>query len=292
MIKSMTGYGKADYEDQCLRISVEVKSINSKYADINLRVPKYFSAQELVWRNLTIAHLERGKIDLSVTHERKDVTLPQTRINQALFKSYYHALQSLAEEVGASSETLFQLAIQSPEVITKTDQDISYVADPQVFEKVIQAALQQCDQSRQTEGEVLGNKLVGYLQGVKKSLANIEKLDPVRSNTVRERLQESVKTWIATHAIDENRLEQEIIYYLARLDITEEKVRLAQHLSYFEEVMKTPQAAGKKLGFIAQEIGREINTIGAKANNTDIQKEVILMKEALEKIKEQLQNIL
>jgi uncharacterized protein YicC (UPF0701 family) len=268
MIKSMTGYGKADYEDQCLRISVEVKSINSKYADINLRVPKYFSAQELVWRNLTIAHLERGKIDLSVTHERKDVTLPQTRINQALFKSYYHALQSLAEEVGASSETLFQLAIQSPEVITKTDQDISYVADPQVFEKVIQAALQQCDQSRQTEGEVLGNKLV------------------------RERLQESVKTWIATHAIDENRLEQEIIYYLARLDITEEKVRLAQHLSYFEEVMKTPQAAGKKLGFIAQEIGREINTIGAKANNTDIQKEVILMKEALEKIKEQLQNIL
>lgn len=292
MIKSMTGYGKADYEDQCLRISVEVKSINSKYADISLRVPKSFSAQELVWRNLAMVHLERGKIDLSVTHERKDVALPQTHINQVLFKNYYHTLQSLAEEVGASSQTLFQLAIQSPEVITKTDQDISYVADPQVFEKVIQAALKQCDQSRQTEGEVLGNKLLDYLQGVKKSLERIEKLDLARSNTVRGKLQESIKTWIATHAIDENRLEQEIIYYLARLDITEEKVRLVQHLSYFEEVMKSPQAAGKKLGFIAQEISREINTIGAKANDVAIQKEVILMKDALEKIKEQLQNIL
>ena len=239
-----------------------------------------------------MVHLERGKIDLSVTHERKDVALPQTHINQVLFKNYYHTLQSLAEEVGASSQTLFQLAIQSPEVITKTDQDISYVADPQVFEKVIQAALKQCDQSRQTEGEVLGNKLLDYLQGVKKSLERIEKLDLARSNTVRGKLQESVKTWIATHAIDENRLEQEIIYYLARLDITEEKVRLVQHLSYFEEVMKSPQAAGKKLGFIAQEISREINTIGAKANDVAIQKEVILMKDALEKIKEQLQNIL
>jgi uncharacterized protein (TIGR00255 family) len=237
--------------------------------------------------------LERGKIVLSLTYDRKDAVLPpQTHINHALFKKYYHTLQSMAEEVGASPQALFQLAIQFPEVITNTNQDIGYKESPHVFEKVIQTALKQCDQSRQIEGAVLATKILAYLQGIKKSLKKIEKLDPVRSNAVRKKLHESVQTLIATHAIDANRLEQEMIYYLERLDITEEKVRLVQHLSYFEEVMKGPQAAGKKLGFTAQEIGREINTIGAKANDAVIQKEVILMKEALEKIKEQLQNIL
>jgi uncharacterized protein (TIGR00255 family) len=184
------------------------------------------------------------------------------------------------------------LAVQFPEVITNTDQNMGHQDTPQVFEKVIQAALQQCDESRQIEGAVLATKLLDYSQGIKKSLEKIERLDPVRSNTIREKLQESIQTLVATRAMDATRLEQEIIYYLERLDITEEKVRLIQHLSYFEETMKSPQAAGKKLGFIAQEIGREINTIGAKANDIAIQKEVILMKEALEKIKEQLQNIL
>jgi uncharacterized protein (TIGR00255 family) len=292
MIKSMTGYGKAHHEDEWLRISVEVKSINAKHADVTLRLPKAFSAREIVCRNLAVAYLERGKIALSVTYEHKDATLASTHINQALFKRYYHALQSLAEEVGASSQALFQLAMQFPEVITKTDQDIDYEEDPQVFEKVIQVALQQCDQSRQKEGTVLASKLLGYLQGIKKSLEAVENIDPVRSNAIREKLQNNINALIATHAIDENRLAQEMIYYLERLDITEEKVRLAQHLSYFEEVMRSPQAEGKKLGFIAQEIGREINTIGSKANDVAIQKEVILMKDELEKIKEQLQNIL
>jgi len=292
MIKSMTGYGKADYEDERLRVSVEVKSINAKYADVTLRLPKAFVAQEIVCRNLAVAYLERGKIVLSVTYERKDAALAPIHLNQALFKRYYHALQSLAEEVGASSQVLFQLAMQCPEVITKTDQDIEYEKAPQVLEKVIQAALQQCDQSRQQEGSVLFSKLLGYLQGIKKSLEEVEKLDPVRSKAIRERLQVSIHALIAAHAMDETRLEQEMIYHLERLDITEEKVRLAQHLSYFEEVMKSPPSEGKKLGFIAQEIGREINTIGSKANDIDIQKAVIFMKDQLEKMKEQLQNIL
>jgi len=292
MIKSMTGYGKSDYQDEWLRASAEVKSINAKHADISLRLPKAFAAQEIAWKNLAIACLERGKIALSVTYERKDATLPQTYINQALFKDYYRVLQSLAQEVGASSQALFQLAMQAPEVITKSDQDPGYEDDQQVLEKVIRAALQQCDQSRRTEGAVLANKLLGYLQIIKEGLEKVEELDPVRSQAVREKLKTGVKTLIAAHAIDENRMEQELIYYLERLDITEEKVRLAQHLSYFGEVMESPQAAGKKLSFIAQEIGREVNTIGAKANDAAIQKEVILMKDELEKIKEQLQNIL
>ena len=292
MIKSMTGYGEANYKDDSLQISAEVKSINAKYADITLRVPKAVSVQEIAWRNLAAACLERGKITLSVTYEHKDLTLSQPHINSALFKRYYNVLRSLAEEVGASTQVIFQLAMQFPEVIAKSDLDIDHKENPQIFEKVIQAALQQCDQSRQQEGAVLASKLLSYLQGIKKSLEKVRKLDPVRSKVIREKLQESIKTVIAAHAMDETRLEQEIFYYLERLDITEEKVRLAQHLSYFEEVMKSPQSEGKKLGFIAQEIGREINTIGSKANDAAIQREVILMKDELEKIKEQLQNIL
>lgn len=288
----MTGYGEANYKDDSLQISAEVKSINAKYADITLRLPKAFSVQEIAWRNLAVACLERGKITLSVTYERKDVTLCQTNINSTLFKRYYHMLRALAEEVGASTQVIFQLAMQFPEVITKSDIDIDHEENPHIFEKVIQAALQQCDQSRQQEGAVLASKLLSYLQGIKKSLEEVRKLDPVRSKVIREKLQENIKAVIAAHAMDETRLEQEVFYYLERLDITEEKVRLAQHLSYFEEVMKGPQSEGKKLSFIAQEIGREINTIGSKANDAAIQKEVILMKDELEKIKEQLQNIL
>lgn len=292
MIRSMTGYGEAAFENEWLRISVEVKSINAKYVDVNMRLPKAFSAKEIVWRNLAIAHLERGTVTVSVTYERKDTALPLTYINQPLFKRYYHDLKTLAEEVGASSQALFQLAMQAPEVVTKSTHVLGSEEDCQILEKVIRAALQQCDESRQIEGTVLANKLLGYLAIIRRCLKNIEKLDVSRKKAVREKLQTSVTPWITTKTIDETRLEQELIYYLERLDITEEQVRLAQHLSYFEEVMESTQAVGKKLGFIAQEMGREINTIGSKANDAAIQKEVIFMKDELEKIKEQLQNIL
>ncbi len=289
----MTGYGKADYEDERLRVSVEIKSINAKYADINLQLPKAFAAQELVWRNLVIACLKRGRITLSLAYEHKhDAISPPIQVNQDLFKHYYYALQSLAEAVDASSPALFQLAVQFPDVMTQSDRRVDYAEDLQILEKVIQDALQQCDQSRQTEGTVLANNLLDYLRDIHDRLKRVENLAPIRSKTVREKLQASLQTWMAAHAMDENRLEQELIHYLERLDLTEEQVRLAQHLSYLEEVMRSTQEVGKKLGFIAQEIGREINTIGAKANDAAIQKEVVLMKEALEKIKEQLQNIL
>ena len=288
----MTGYGQAHFEDAHLRASVEVKTINAKQADISLRLPRAFSAQELAWRNLALAHLGRGKIAVTVTYERKDAALPTTHINQALFKVHYHTLQALAQEVGASSEGLFQLALQQPEVITKADLDTGHEAAEKILEKVLQEALEQCAQSRQAEGAVLGKQLLACLQTIKKGLKKIEALDPARGKTLRERLQAGVEAWVSTNNIDRDRLEQEVLYYLERLDIAEEEVRLAQHLAYFEEVMSTPQAVGKKLGFIAQEMGREINTIGAKANDAAIQKEVILMKEELEKIKEQLHNVL
>ncbi|MCU0318207.1 MAG: DUF1732 domain-containing protein, partial [Amoebophilaceae bacterium] len=255
MIKSMTGYGKADYEDGRLRASVEVKAINSKHADITFQLPREFAAQELAWRNLVVTYLKRGRVTLSLAYERKHATSPPMHVNRALFKHYYHALQSLAEEVDASSPALFQLAVQFPEVITQSNRRVDYAEDLQILEKVIQDALQQCDQSRQEEGTVLANRLLDYLQDIYNKLKRVENLSPVRSKTVREKLQASIQTWTATHAVDENRLEQELIYYLERLDVTEEQVRLAQHLSYFEEIMKSPQEVGRKLGFIAQEIG-------------------------------------
>ncbi len=288
----MTGYGEAKYEDERLRVSVEVKSINAKYIDINMRLPKAFSAKEIAWRNLAIAYLERGTVTVSVTYERKDTTLPPTYIDLTRFKHYYHDLQTLAEEVGASSQALFQLAMQAPEVVIKPSQELNSEESYQVLEKTIRAALQQCDQSRQVEGAVLANKLLSYLRIVRDGLKQIEELDISRKEAIKQKLQARVMPWIGTKIIDETRLEQELIYYLERLDTTEEQVRLAQHLSYFEEVMKTTQAVGKKLAFIVQEMGREINTIGSKANDAAIQKEVILMKDELERIKEQLQNIL
>lgn len=292
MIKSMTGYGKAHYEDALRRISVEVKSINAKYADVSLQLPKVFSAQEIAWRNLVVAYLQRGKITLFVTYEQKDASLSSVNIHKAWFKQHYHALHALAEEVGASSTALFQLALQFPDVITKHHESILEEEVYPILEQVIRDALQQCDQHRQAEGDALSKQLSENLQTIWHGLKKITQCIPSRNQTMRERLWEHIKASIPMHVLDKNRLEQEMIYYLERLDITEETVRLGQHLTYFEEVMKGTPSSGKKMGFIAQEIGREINTIGSKANDVVMQKEVILMKDALEKIKEQLLNIL
>lgn len=290
----MTGYGKADYEDGWMRVSAEVKSINAKHADVSLHLPKVFVAQEIAWRNLAIAQLERGKITLAVSYALKDTTLPSIQINQALFTNYYSMLQALAQEVGAPLHGLFQVALQFPGVTASVEHenDTAPEEDEKLVEKVIQEALQQCDQSRKIEGEALTTQLKACLQAIKESLEAIQKLDPERVKAIREKLHAGVTTLATSYSIDENRLEQELLYYVERLDVTEEKVRLARHLTYFEEVMENCQAKGKKLGFIAQEIGREINTLGAKANDAAIQREVILMKEEVEKIKEQLQNIL
>jgi len=288
----MTGYGQAHFEDNRLRISVEVKSINSKHADVSLKIPRAFSAQEVAWRNLVIAHLVRGKVMRTITYEHKLAASPVTYIDQELFKTYYDTPNKMAQEVGATSQEIFRLALQCPEVITKPEQDIDPEVDEKILATVLKDALRQCDQSRQIEGAALAKKLSLYLENIKKCLAAVEKLAPTRKKAIREKLKANVVSLAATPPIDEERLEQELLYYVERLDITEEVVRLTQHLAYFEEVMASTQSEGKKLGFIAQEMGREINTIGAKANDAAIQKEVILMKEELEKIREQVQNIL
>ena len=290
MLQSMTGYGQATYEGAQVQASVEVKTINSKQADVSLRLPAALAAQEMAWRRQVLAHLGRGKVAVTVTCVHRGAAV--AHVDQGRFKAHYQALQALAAAVGAAPQDLFALALQGMAGGDAAAQDTAVGACLPHLERTLQAALHQCVQSRQAEGAALAKALQAHCQVLQKGLQRVEQQDPTRRQAAREKLQAALKVWRSAEQIDENRLEQELIYYLERLDIVEEKVRLGQHLAYFQEVLQAGQVAGKKLGFIAQEIGRELNTIGAKANHAPLQKTVVHMKEALENIKEQLHNVL
>lgn len=288
----MTGYGQAVFENEQLRVYVEIKTLNAKQAEVTLRLPSAFTAQEIAWRNLVITHLTRGKIVVAIHCEPKQAAAPSMQINQELFKAYYKTLQTLASEVKATTTGIFQLAWYAPAVLQKADTTLPTTEDIHCVEHVIQEALQRCDEARNKEGAVLTQHIATYLHDIKQGLASVAKIAPASGEAIKDKLVAKLISLKDVQHVDENRLVQELLYYAERLDITEETVRLAQHLNYFEEVMQSNQAVGRKLGFIAQEIGREINTIGAKAQDVTIQKQVVLMKDELEKIKEQLQNIL
>lgn len=291
MIKSMTGFGQASADDGQSRIYVEVKSLNSKFLDLNLRLSKAFSDKELEIRNIVSEKLERGKVSVTIEYERlSDGQIKQT-YNETLFVAYYHELKKLADKVYAPYETLFEQALNSPDVIhTNTHEE----AGEEIWARVkalFLEAITKCDQFRLDEGKVLGNMLGECCRVIEESLEKVKELDPRRVARIRERLKNNVVSFFGEEGFDTNRLEQEIIFYVEKLDINEEKVRLKSHLDYFMHALREPQSNGKKLGFIAQEIGREINTIGSKSNDAEIQKHVVVMKEELEKIKEQLNNI-
>jgi len=291
MIKSMTGFGHASMEDGQSRIYVEVKSLNSKFLDLNLRLPKAFSDKELEIRSLVSEKLERGKVSVSVEYEKlSDGQIKQT-YNETLFVAYYHELKKLADRVYAPYESLFELALNSPDVIHS---NLREEAGDEVWARVkelLNEVLKKCDDFRVDEGKVLGSMFGGCCRVIEESLEKVRELDPKRVARIRERLKNNVVSFFGEEGFDTNRLEQEIIFYVEKLDINEEKVRLKSHLDYFMHALREPQSNGKKLGFIAQEIGREINTIGSKSNDAEIQKHVVVMKEELEKIKEQLNNI-
>jgi uncharacterized protein (TIGR00255 family) len=291
MIKSMTGFGQASADDGQSKIYIEVKSLNSKFLDLNLRLPKAFSDRELEVRSLVSEKLERGKVSVSIEHEKtSDGTIKQS-YNQTLFLAYYAELKKLADRVYAPYETLFEQALNSPDVIqTNIREEVG--AETWVKVKtLLSQALTQCDDFRLDEGKVLESMLSNCCRVIEDSLEQVKELDPKRVTRIRERLRSNVVSFFGEEGFDTNRLEQEIIFYVEKLDINEEKVRLKSHLDYFMHALREPQSNGKKLGFIAQEIGREINTIGSKSNDAEIQKHVVVMKEELEKIKEQLNNI-
>ncbi len=293
MIKSMTGFGQAVLNRGDVNISVEVKSVNSKFLDLNLRLPKIFTEKEIELRNLITERLERGKVSLSIEYLQTGKVEVRQTYNQDLFVAYYAELKKLADRVMAPSyDTIFSIALNSPDVIQGNGKE---ELDPREWEKVnglIAEAIQKFDEFRLSEGRALEEKLIQYIQSIQSGLAEVGTLDPPRIEKIRSRIKSGVTEFFGKEGFDTNRLEQEIIYYIEKLDIHEERVRLMTHLDYFLEILRESQSNGKKLGFIAQEIGREINTIGSKANDAEMQKHVVLMKEELEKVKEQLNNVL
>jgi len=292
MIKSMTGYGVANLESENHIINVEVKTLNSKFLDLSLRSPRQFTDKEQEIRNIVSAHLERGKVNLSIEFTSKSNNDLPVHIDEELFAAYYEKYKSMAARVGVESIDLFKMAAQSPNVTTALTEKTSNTEDWGLVKKVIEEALVHCNEFRADEGEVLMRKFEENLEILRDSLAKVKEEEPLRKQKIKDRITNNFSDWLEENSFDANRFEQELIYYFEKLDITEEIVRLGTHLDYFDKILKSDKSQGKKLGFISQEIGREINTIGSKANDAGIQRHVIVMKDELEKIKEQALNIL
>ena len=288
----MTGYGSAVAENETLSVQVEIKSLNSKYMDLSVRVPKEYAEKELEIRNLCTQAIERGKVSLSIEVKQKDESQARININQELLKIYYDKIKSAADYVGANSDDIFRTVLNMPKVIESDIESTDRTEEWGFVLLAIKNAVADCDNFRREEGDVLKEKFTSYINFISEQLKEVEKLDPIRIQQVRDRIKNHLEEYVGKEKVDQSRFEQELIYYIEKLDISEEKVRLRKHLDYFIEAMNHKDPSGKKLGFLAQELGREINTIGSKCNDADIQRSVINMKEELEKIKEQLLNIL
>lgn len=285
MIQSMTGYGKEIIQLPSKTITVEIKSLNSKGLDLNTRIPSAYREKELEIRDLLAKSLERGKVDLSLNIEvTGELTI--TQLNETVVKQY---IKQLANVVNGDPVELLKMAVRMPDALVTGREEI----DEEEYKKIlsgIQSALKAINQYRTDEGKVLEKDFLQRTKNIAKLLNEVMRIDPQRIEAVKERLRKAVSE--LKEKVDENRFEQELIYYLEKYDITEEKVRLKNHLNYFEESLKSKDSNGKKLGFITQEIGREINTIGSKANYAPMQQLVVQMKDELEKMKEQALNVL
>ena len=287
MILSMTGYGKAETNAHNKKFTVEIKSLNSKQIDMNVRVPGAYRDKELNIRKLLSTALSRGKIDCSVFIEYTG-TEKTANINAELVKKYYHDLQKIAKELNNNDE-LMSTVMRMPEVM-KVDKEEIDPLEWETIESLIQQASNALTQFRKDEGQSLAHDFILRIENIRNLMLSIEKEENQRVANIKERIVEKLGELKSN--VDENRLEQELIYYLEKLDVTEEIVRLSNHLDYFLETMNSDISEGKKLAFICQEIGREVNTIGSKSNNAEMQQQVVQMKDELEKIKEQILNVL
>jgi uncharacterized protein (TIGR00255 family) len=289
MIESMTGYGKAEYISETIVVKAELRSLNSKTLDLSLRIPSTLRNREMEIRNMMAEKIVRGKTDLLITAEwpRRDEKI----INYDLARQYAASFMAFAKELKLSTDGILDAVLRLPEVLNGnktecTDEEWKLISD------IIQHALDDLNRFRQNEGAVLQAALQQHVTELETQLQHIEKFEELRLAQIRNRLHSQLKEWWPGEALDSNRFEQELIYYLEKIDFTEEKVRLRSHCQYFLENMNDSSAKGRRLQFISQEMGREINTLGAKAQHAEIQKHVVLMKDELEKIKEQLLNVL
>jgi uncharacterized protein (TIGR00255 family) len=291
MIQSMTGYGKAICELGEKLVCIEVKSLNSKQLDLYFRIPLAYRDREMEMRNEVSNRLKRGKIEVNFTLEYKEGK-QATQINVRVVKSYYNQLKTILAEIGHDeNEPLLQAILRMPDSLNN-DKEIVDTAESQKLMETLAAALEETEKFRNNEGSALASDIIRRISLIGSFLDQIEPFEKERTQSIRNKLESSLLEFIPKESLDKNRYEQELIYYLEKLDISEEKTRLRHHCNYFLEVMEEADQVGRKLGFVAQEIGREINTIGSKASHSGIQKIVVLMKDELEKIKEQLMNVL
>lgn len=286
----MTGYGKAECELKDRKVIVEVKSLNSKNLDLYTKIPGIYREKELEIRNLVSKKLLRGKVEFVLYYEVSDEN-KATTINTGVIKNYVYQLKEIATELNLQSEQLLQMAIRLPDTLN-TDKEEIDENEWKIVTSTIENALDQLDDFRTQEGKYLKDDMEQRIKVIEKKKNEIAPFELDRTEKIKSKLKENLNKSFDENEYDKNRFEQELIYYLEKLDITEEKVRLTNHCNYFLEMLNESESNGKKLGFISQEIGREINTIGSKANDSDIQKLVVLMKNELEKIKEQMLNIL
>lgn len=287
----MTGYGRAKLSYREKVISVEIRSLNSKYTDLRIKYPQNYREKEVELRKMVSNYAQRGKIDITieVKSEQGDEAFG---LNKALFRKYFQELDGMASELGLPKGDMMQAILRIPNVIS-TDGDMIDEAEWKTLMDTMNAALKNFGQYREDEGKAMENDLRGRITNILELLGQLDPHEAERVTRLRQRLNQNLEEYLGKEKIDENRFEQEILFYLEKIDITEEKVRLDQHCKYFlEQLDKKVPSKGRKLNFISQEMGREINTMGAKAYSANIQRLVVGMKDELEKIKEQVANSL
>ena len=288
----MTGFGKTTVEFRNKKIIIEIKSLNSKQLDLNLRIPNLYKEKEMEIRGLVKERLDRGKVDMVIyfdnAESEKDVV-----INRSVVTQYFNQMLEISEQLGVDTDksALLQTVMRFPDTLQVKAEELDG-EEWNALHVGVENALEEMNRFRLQEGAALIKDITHRIALIQELSAQVPAFEKRRVEVIRQKLQEKINEWTDVKNIDQNRLEQEIIYYLEKLDITEEKVRLANHCKYFLETVEKEEAPGRKIGFIAQEIGREINTMGSKANDHDIQKLVVKMKDELEKIKEQSLNVL
>ncbi len=288
MVLSMTGYGKVTETFQGKKIVVEIRSLNSKSLDLNLKTLPLYREIELEIRTIISELLDRGKVEASINIENTSDTKNYT-INKELAKSYHQDIKNLSFTLNEPINDIFSLILRMPEIFSNDKEKLSD-EESDMVQNLVKKACENLIEFRKQEGEQLRKDFTKNIKNIEELLGDVQQYEQERITTVKDRIKTGLEK-IESQAVDLNRLEQELIFYIEKMDVSEEKMRLLNHLQYFQDTMKVP-LSGKKLGFIAQEIGREINTLGSKANHVEIQKLVVEMKDNLEKIKEQVLNTL
>lgn len=286
----MTGFGKSVCELPKKKISIEIKSLNSKQMDINIKLPVFYREKETDVRAILASRLERGKVDFYVNVENIGSNA-ECSINRDVVKAHYNELKQISDDLNLAPSDFLSVLMKMPDIYNTNNEEIDE-NEWNMFKLAIEKAIDNVDEFRLNEGNILQNDFLSRINLIENLLYSIDSFEIARIQNIKDKLWKNLNEMLEASKIDNNRFEQEIIYYLEKIDITEEKIRLKKHLDYFLNTLHSETSQGKKLGFICQEIGREINTIGSKANDVQIQQIVVQMKDELEKIKEQLMNIL